>query len=603
MSRSRTTYGLVATAAVSGLLIAVPAVTSSAAPASSASSARSARAAATATNCPTAFPTASAVDGVKGTGYTVEKGTKADPFTATVLGRITDGIAPGIDMIMADLDSPALERAGGVWAGMSGSPVYTADGKLIGSVSYGLASPSSIAGITPAADLLALRNDPSNARRAASTEANVKVPVTSAKADRLVRTGAVTKAVASKGFVRLAAPVMATGTAKKNTSKFLKDITEDTGTAVRTAAAGNSTAKSSPSEIFAGSNYAAAFSYGDVALYALGTTTYVCDDTAVAFGHPFYSNGPADYSVHPAEAIYVQPDPTYGPFKVGNVGGPVGTVTWDGTVGLRSTLGQLPEHQFPVTSSLVNDQGKTVTGKTVGVYQPYAADIAALHTQSAVVKALGAQSPGSAEVKITVTGTRADGKKFTITHRDHFADTYDVSYVVGDSLYSLLSPLASQPFEDVNITGVKVTGTVSTTARQYRVSKVETKENGKWVALKDETTAAPGASIPLRATLKGYRSSDSVTVPLTVSVPDAAPSGSTGTLTIEDGLSAAYEGDYQEPESLTDLIKQLKDAPSSDQLVSKASIDTESGPLTSLRTADVDAAVASYYQQIAVTVE
>ena len=57
-----------------------------------------------------------------------------------MLGRITDGIAPGVDMILADVSSPALTRAGGVWAGMSGSPVYTADGRLIGSVSYGLAA-------------------------------------------------------------------------------------------------------------------------------------------------------------------------------------------------------------------------------------------------------------------------------------------------------------------------------------------------------------------------------------------------------------------------------------------------------------------------------
>jgi hypothetical protein len=592
--RSRKAYGLAAAAAVSGLLIAVPAATSSA----------TAATAGPATNCPAAFPTTDAVDGVKGTGYTVEKGTKADPFTATVLGRITDGIAPGIDMIMADLDSPALERAGGVWAGMSGSPVYTADGKLIGSVSYGLASPSSIAGITPAADMLALRNDPSNARRAGSTEANEKVAVTSAKADRLVRTGSVTKSVASQGFVRLSTPVTAVGIAKKNTGKFLKDVTEDSGTAVRTAAAGkSSTATSSPSEIFAGSNYAAAFSYGDVALYALGTTTYVCDDTAVAFGHPFYSNGPADYSVHPAEAVYVQPDPTYGPFKVGNPGGPVGTVTWDGTVGLRSTLGRSPEHQFPVTTSLVNDQGKTVTGKTVGVYQPYAADIAALHVQGAVVKALGAQSPGSAKVKITVTGTRANGKKFTITHQDHFADTYDISYLAGDSVFSLLYPLAGQPFEDVDITKVTVTGTVSTTIRQYRVTKVETKESGKWVALKNETTAAPGAAIPLRATLKGYRNSDSLTVPLTVSVPESVPSGSTGLLTIADGLSAGYDEDQPEPGSLTDLINRLKDAPSSDTLVSKAEIDTEDGPVASTRTADVDAAISAYYQQIPISVQ
>jgi hypothetical protein len=36
---------------------------------------------------------------------------------------------------------------------MSGSPVYAADGRLIGAVAYGLAGASTIAGITPAADM------------------------------------------------------------------------------------------------------------------------------------------------------------------------------------------------------------------------------------------------------------------------------------------------------------------------------------------------------------------------------------------------------------------------------------------------------------------
>jgi hypothetical protein len=135
------------------------------------------------------------------------------------------------------------------------------------------------------------------------------------------------------------------------------------------------------------------------------------------------------------------------------------------------------------------------------------------------------------------------------------------------------------------------------------VTKVETKESGKWVALKDEVTVAPGAAIPLRATLKGYRSSDSLTVPLTVSVPDSAPSGSTGLLTIADGLSASYDEDYQEPASLDDLIKQLKDGARSDTLVSEAEIDTEDGPVTSTRTAEVDSAVGYYFTQIPISVE
>ena len=73
-----------------------------------------------------------------------------DPFTGEVIGVLEDGIAPGLDMVIVDLDSPAIQAAGGIWQGMSGSPVYAGDGRLIGAVAYGLAyGPSPIAGVTP----------------------------------------------------------------------------------------------------------------------------------------------------------------------------------------------------------------------------------------------------------------------------------------------------------------------------------------------------------------------------------------------------------------------------------------------------------------------
>jgi hypothetical protein len=577
MTRSRAACGLIAAAAVSGLLVALPATSSFAA----------------ATDCPTALPTADAVDGLSGTGYTVEKGTTADPFTATVLGRITDGIAPGVDMIMAELDSPALERAGGVWAGMSGSPVYTADGKLIGSVSYGLAASSKIAGITPAADLLSLRGTSGTAS---------KISVSATKAARIAKTGEASKALAAKGFEPLPVPVSAAGIAKKNTKRYLSDIARSSGLSVRAGGAAISTkAASSPSEIFAGSNYAAALSYGDVSLTGLGTTTYVCDGTAVAFGHPFLSAGKAEYSVHPASAVYVQADPVYGPFKVGNAGGVVGTVTRDNTVGLRSTLGQTPKHEFPVTTSLVNDEGKTVKGKTVGVYQPYAADIAALHLQSAVIKANGAEGAGSSAVNITVNGTRAGGKKFSLSLSDHFYDTYDLSYATADSVYYLLSPLLDQSFETVNITSVNITGKVSNDLKQYRVTKVETKKKGKWVALKSTQSVTSGATVPLRATVSPYRSSKKLLVPLTVSVPKKSK-GYSGQLIISDGLDA--NSSQKEPNSLDGLLAQLRNTPHNDALVSQISLDTpKGGVLTSTRETRLDAAVSSYGKLVTLTVK
>ncbi|GAA3609343.1 SpoIVB peptidase S55 domain-containing protein [Kineosporia mesophila] len=527
-----------------------------------------------------------------GTGYTVERGTDTDEFTATVLGRVSNGIAPGVDMIMAEVDSPALERAGGVWAGMSGSPVYASDGRLIGSVSYGLAASSKIAGITPAEDLLALN----------ATGGAAKVKVSGFRAARLAQTGKVSKALASEGFERLPVPVSGSGLARKNTGRFLRSISRTSGMAVQPGGASISVkATSSPSEIFAGSNYVAALSYGDVSLSGLGTTTYVCDGTAIAFGHPFLNAGRAEYGVHPATAVYVQADPVNGPFKVGNPGGVVGTVTRDGTIGLRSTLGQAPQHQFPITTSLKNEDGKTVTGQTVGVYQPYAADIAALHLQSAIVKANGSQGAGSAAVRITVKGTRAGGKPFTLSHSDHFADTLDVSFTAADSIYYMLTQLLGQSYEDVSITSISVTGSVATTVKQYRVTQLEVKKHGTWQMLKGMQKVTAGGTIPLRATLTAYRSTQTVTVPLTVAVPKNSR-GYVGTLTLSDGLSATTPD--QEPNSLTSLMEQINATPPNDAVVSRIDLDTPTGGLvSSVRRTTLPGAVSTYLKMVPVTIK
>ena len=92
-----------------------------------------------------------------------DRGPRRHP--AAVRGRdpracSTNGIGAGRDMIIIEAsDLPGrnvISAGGGIWAGMSGSPVYI-DGKLLGAVSYGFsASPSPIGGVTPAADMLDL---------------------------------------------------------------------------------------------------------------------------------------------------------------------------------------------------------------------------------------------------------------------------------------------------------------------------------------------------------------------------------------------------------------------------------------------------------------
>ena len=64
-------------------------------------------------------------------------------------------------MVMMQLTSPEIDSIGGIWEGMSGSPVYAADGSLIGAVAYTLSfGPTPIAGITPWEDMQAHAGTP-----------------------------------------------------------------------------------------------------------------------------------------------------------------------------------------------------------------------------------------------------------------------------------------------------------------------------------------------------------------------------------------------------------------------------------------------------------
>ena len=75
--------------------------------------------------------------GMEGEGKTIFKGSTIETFKFKVLG-ILDKFVSDKNLIIAELIAPELND-GGVIAGMSGSPAYI-DGKLIGSVSYGLSN-------------------------------------------------------------------------------------------------------------------------------------------------------------------------------------------------------------------------------------------------------------------------------------------------------------------------------------------------------------------------------------------------------------------------------------------------------------------------------
>jgi len=517
-------------------------------------------------DCPKAFPTTDAVDGVEGTGFTVSKGRTPEPFSAKVIGRLTDGIFPGVDMIMAEVSSPALTKAGGVWAGMSGSPVYAEDGRLIGAVAYGLSfGPTNIAGITPAEAMFPLLDGPTTAA-ARSRGAASRVAVPSAVAARIAaRTGVSTQAAAG-GFERLQLPVMVSGGNSKARQKLMDRLAKrfDDVRFVTAASAESSTA--SPASIVAGGNFVAAISYGDITFAGAGTTTFVCGTRAVAFGHPFFALAPMTLSAHDSTAVYVQPDPVFGPYKLVNPGGVVGTVDTDAIPGISARLGVAPP-TMKVTASITKGTTK-VKGTSRGVFDLFHGDVAANQVYVSILKAFNTRSGGSAAIKTTIKGVRANGKPFTLSYSDHYADPLNVAYDVADATYASVDRLVSQEFEDVRLTSVDVSGSVESTVRLYSVGSVKVKQGGSYVKPKGTLKVKAGKKLPVRLTLDAYKGRlPDLTVTMSVPAP-AKAKGKTGTLAVSAGADEFWFEDEEtsSPKNFSQLLAELRNEARNDQV-------------------------------------
>jgi hypothetical protein len=552
--------------------------------------------------CPDAFPTVDAVEGVSGVGYTVAHGEEPTPFRATLIGRITDGIAPGVDMIMAELDSPDIAKAG-VWAGMSGSPVYTEDGRLIGAVAYGLARSSPIAGITPAEEMMRLlgaaKSGPS-----APVVAD-KVLVSKSVAKRLAATGKVTAVEASAGFQRIPLPVMVSGLSAINEARgraLLDAIERDipNSRALLGGAAANG-GNDTPSAIVAGGNFAAAISYGDVTAAGVGTTTFVCGDQAVAFGHPFLFRARPSMSVHSASALFVQPDPVFGSFKVANIGGVVGSLEEDRLAGIRGRLGVAPTGTAWIKSTLRATGGATRTGITRVVHPDFFPIVSGIHTFVNVLRLFDTYTPGSAAINIRIRGARANGKTFVLSRTGNFADKNDIASAVAGPVMDLIGTIVSNRFEKVRVSSLKVEGTVDPTLRLYQVRSVKVRQGGKYVVPTGPVEAKAGSSLQVRVALDPAPESGGASKTVNLTVP--IPKGMAG-YTDLNIVAGRYSDINEEITSFPRLLAHLRDQPGAASVRAVLTIRDEDGDYAgnNTATAAVDQVVEDYSFYIAVNV-
>jgi len=451
---------------------------------------------------------------------------------------------------------------------MSSSPVYAADGRLVGAVAYGLTFGSSpIAGITPAEEMYNLLDG-----GGASSAVAGKVDLPPAVEDRIIATGAATEAEVAGGLSQLAVPLGISGLPSARVDDITRLGHQIRGTKV--FAAGTASGKLVPAPLVAGGNVAAALSYGDLSAMGIGTVTAVCGDEALLFGHPFDFTGKTSLTAHRATALFVQPDNLGVPFKVANPGGIVGTVDEDRLAGLHTTVGVVPDvGTIKSTFSAVGGLSRTSSTRVAAPgFLPTAAAYHILFNLDRVNDRIG---PGTATLDWVARGTRANGDPWTLRVHDMVASEFDAAFLPADEVWFALERLHGNPWEEITIDRVGLEGVTTDTYKDGTIVGIQMlMPSGRWrnVDADHRLQLVAGTDVYMRAVLRAFRSTRTSTVQFTVRVPNLRDGR--GSLLVVGGGEFFFGGGGRASD-FDGLLDVIRNEPTGDRLVVRLNVRTD----------------------------
>jgi hypothetical protein len=481
-------------------------------------------------DCPAVQPVSGVRVGQHGTGFTVTTGTEPQPFDVEVLGVLPNAVVPGHDLVMVRVtDKPGgprvIAQGGGIWAGMSGSPVYIGD-KLLGSVSYSLtASPSPIGGLTPAEDMVKLLRSrtgtPADTAVAGASPSRIAIPE-ALRRQIAARTGTT---LTSSTLRQVRVPMGVSGLTARRVAQ-LQGVTDHAGLSVLAYPAGSaSRPTAATARPRAGGNFAGVVSYGDVSLAGVGTTTVVCGGRAVAFGHPLAFFGETAFGANGANSLVIVQDPSFGSFKLATVGPAYGTLDLDRFSGVRTTLGRTPA-LIPLRTTVRSvSTGRTLQGRTDTTDDRFLSTATIFHVLGSIDSGFDQAGANHSRTSWTISGTRANGRSFSLTRTNRWADLFDAAGGPGFELAVAEDTLLTNEFEAVRIRNITFRADLSPRFDQETVVRRLVAVNGGALKERDQIAVRRGDRIHVRTLSQPYRSSTTRATDFTLRVPAQAPRG------------------------------------------------------------------------------
>jgi len=470
--------------------------------------------------CPSILPLDRVSTGMEGTAVSVTRGRTRSTFSAEVLGILRNAVGPGRDLIIVDLSGPVITETGGLWMGASGSPVFFRSGdrdRLAGAIAYGLAlGESTLAGVTPAQDmedLLDIGEDP------ASTT-SFRVP-TALAARMAAATGL---SITQTGTMqRLRTPLSVSGVTDRRLQLLQAAIDRQGLPFVAYTGSSASNEPPAPSaRLRPGDAFAAAMSLGDFTTAGIGTTTFVCDGKAVAWGHPFNWTGDTTMAVRAADIITIVKDPIRGNRTLANIAESLGTLTQDRLAGIVGELGEAPEGS-PITSTVTDlDLGTTRTGQSEAIFPGFLPFVAFEHLLDNIDVTIDRLGAGSSSIQYTIRGTRDGGASWELTRATRYASADDISFDSSVEVGFTAETLQAFDGEEITVTSIDVPKLeVEKAFERYNVKRLLV-WNGSRYEEEEFAAAEPGERIRLRAVLRAVHKTGTKSVDLSLRVPESA---------------------------------------------------------------------------------
>lgn len=521
-------------------------------------------------NAPELFALEDVRPGMKGVARTVFSGSDTQEFGVEILGVLPGFPGPRQSAIIGRLSGSNVERTG-VFAGMSGSPVYI-DGKIVGAIAFSFPfSKEPIAGITPIKQMIDLFNKGSEENQKpkepravsfaqlASVEWKPDLPkpaITGAPLIAPVAAGSPLLPYLGQQMMPIATPLVFGGITQESLSMFAPQLLANGLLPV--SGAGGSAAITPLAEVTEktfppGSSISVQLVRGDYSLAAAGTVTMRDGNRIYAFGHPFLSLGASDMPMTESSVVTVIPNANNS-FKLAVPGRMVGSISQDRASGIFGLLGQAPK-MIPVKINLHTSRDRTETYSyevaTDSFLTPLLLNITLFNTITSSERALG-------DSTISVQGEiRLKGQDPIKVDRRFSANNSPI--MAAGSIAAPVSALLTSGFDDVQLDGITLD-----------ISSSETKYAGTLERITlDRTEVRRGEKVEVQAFVRTESGKQFVQrIPL--EIPNDAALGQL-LVFVGDG-NALQEGSAAKafvPQDLTQLVRAINTVKKSDRLYVK----------------------------------